>query len=146
MEVEVAQRTPVVPLPGLLSAAEIATVHEVAQSCAGTAGRDLLKVDGTWDTQYLHTADTFALAAPQLLGAAGALFKGAKREREASPEQFALGYLLLGLWLGSIKGALFVFPLHMCNVLVRWRSGSPIAPLAVAPLLALVVLIAFAGV
>lgn len=62
-----AQKTSVHQLPSLLSPMEVATVHELAAACAATAGRDLLKYDGTWETTYLHTGGFFRRNAPELL-------------------------------------------------------------------------------
>jgi hypothetical protein len=67
LSAEAAQRTRVVRLPGLMSIAEVDSVHELAAACFATAGRDLGKYDGSWETTYLHTAGLFRQRAPALL-------------------------------------------------------------------------------
>eukprot|EP01043_Picozoa_sp_COSAG02_P107401 COSAG02_NODE_43410_length_375_cov_0.688406_1_plen_113_part_01 len=48
-----------VALPGLLSAADVARVHSCASSSPASAGKDLSKHDGRWETLYLHSDGHF---------------------------------------------------------------------------------------
>ena len=68
MDVEQAQRSRVVTIKGLLSPAEAAKVRACASQFAETAGRDISKSDGRWETLYLHTDGFFARACPEILG------------------------------------------------------------------------------
>ena len=56
---EAAQASRVVPLPALLSAADVARVHSCASNSPSSAGKDLSKHDGRWETLYLHSDGHF---------------------------------------------------------------------------------------
>ncbi len=67
MNVAQAQQSRVVTIKELLSPAEVAKVRAVASQFAETAGRDISKSDGRWETLYLHTDGYFRRACPEIL-------------------------------------------------------------------------------
>ena len=82
MDVAKAQATRVASLPALLSPADISRVHECAASSASSAGKDLSKHDGRWDTLYLHTGGHFQRECPDILAK---IVEGMQRAERAEP-------------------------------------------------------------
>lgn len=67
MDVAQAQQSRVVTIEGLLSPADVAKVLECASEYAESAGRDVSKSDGRWETLYLHTGAFFQTRCPDVL-------------------------------------------------------------------------------
>ena len=82
MELSQAQASRVVALPGLLSAADVARVHSCASSSPASAGKDLSKHDGRWETLYLHSDGHFQRECADILAK---ILREARRAEAAEP-------------------------------------------------------------
>jgi predicted 2-oxoglutarate/Fe(II)-dependent dioxygenase YbiX len=82
MELGRAQASRVVALPGLLSAADVARVHSCASSSPASAGKDLSKHDGRWETLYLHSDGHFQRECADILAK---ILREARRAEAAEP-------------------------------------------------------------
>lgn len=87
MELDRAQASRVVPLPALLSAADVARVHSCASDSPSSAGKDLSKHDGRWETLYLHSDGHFRRECADILAKIG---REARRAEAAEPSMCQL--------------------------------------------------------